>query len=52
MTPDTVGRRKKDPDDVINDIRRMAVYAVRLLAESPEKVAEAENFDRSCIYCG
>ena len=26
------------------------MYAVRVLGQSPEKVAEAYNFDRSCIY--
>ena len=31
-------------------IRRMAVNAIRVLGQSPEKIAEAYNFDRSCIY--
>ncbi len=38
------------PDDVMFYIRRMAVNAVRILNQSPEKIAEAYNFDRSCIY--
>ena len=31
-------------------IHRIAVYAVRVLDQNPEKVAEAYNFHRSCIY--
>jgi len=50
MTPEWLEDRRKVPDDVMYYIRRMAVYAVRVLGQSPEKVAEAYNFDRSCIY--
>ena len=50
MTPEWLEDGRKVPDDVMYYIRRMAVYAVRVLGQSPEKVAEAYNFDRSCIY--
>ena len=50
MTPEWLEGGRKVPDDVMYYIRRMAVYAVRVLGQSPEKVAEAYNFDRSCIY--
>ena len=30
--------------------RRMAVYAIRVLGQRPEKAADAYNFERSCIY--
>lgn len=41
---------RKIPDNVMYYIRRMAVHAVRVLGLSPEKVAEAYNFERSSIY--
>ncbi len=50
MTPEWLEDGRKVPDDVMYSIRRMAVYAVRVLGQSPEKVAEAYHFDRSCIY--
>ena len=50
MTPEWLEDGRKVPDDVMYYIRGMAVYAVRVLGQSPEKVAEAYNFDRSCIY--
>ena len=51
MTPEWLEDGRKVPDDVMYYIRKMAVYyAVRVLGQSPEKVAEAYNFDRSCIY--
>lgn len=50
MTPEWLEDGRKVPDNVMYYIRRMAVYAVRVLGRSPEKVAEAYNFDRSCIY--
>jgi hypothetical protein len=50
MTPEWLEDGRKVPDDVMYYIRRMAVYAVRVLGQSPKKVAEAYNFDRSCIY--
>ena len=50
MIPEWLEDGRKVPDDVMYYIRRMAVYAVRVLGQSPEKVAEAYNFDRSCIY--
>jgi len=50
MTPEWLEDGRKVPDDVMYYIRRMAVYAIRVLGQSPEKVAETYNFDRSCIY--
>ncbi len=50
MTPEWLEDGRKVPDDVMYYIRRMAVYAVRVLGQSPEKVAEAYNLDRSYIY--
>jgi len=41
---------RKIPDDVMLYIRAMAVYAVRVLGESPETVAKTYNFNRPCIY--
>ena len=41
---------KKIPDEAMYFIRIMAVNSVRKLGLSPEKIAEAYNFDRSCIY--
>jgi hypothetical protein len=32
---------RKIPDDVMYFIRRMAVNAIRVLGQSPEKIAEA-----------
>ena len=43
MTPEWLEDGRKIPDDVMYYIRRMAVYAVRVLGQSPEKVAEAYN---------
>lgn len=50
MNIDWLADGRKIPDDVMYFIRRMAVNAVRMLGQSPEKIAEAYNFDRSCIY--
>ena len=50
MNTDWLADGRKIPDDVMYFIRRMAVNAVRMLGQSPEKIAEAYNFDRSCIY--
>lgn len=50
MDTDWLSDGRKIPDNVMYYIRRMAVYAVRVLGLSPEKVAKAYNFDRSCIY--
>lgn len=50
MTPEWLEDGRKIPDEVMYYIRIMAVYAVRVLGQSPEKVAEAYNFDRSCLY--
>jgi transposase len=50
MNIDWLADGRKIPDNVMYFIRRMAVNAVRVLGQSPEKVAEAYNFDRSCIY--
>ena len=40
MTPEWLEDGRKVPDDVMYSIRRMAVYAVRVLGQSPEKVAQ------------
>ena len=50
MNVDWLIAGRKIPDDVMYFIRRMAVNAIRVLGQSPEKIAEAYNFDRSCIY--
>jgi transposase len=50
MIPEWLEDGRKVPDDVMCYIRRMAVYAVRVLGQSAETVAETYNFDRSCIY--
>lgn len=50
MNTDWLDDGRKIPDDVMYFIRIMAVNAVRVLGLSPEKIAEAYNFDRSCIY--
>ena len=50
MIPEWLEDGRKVPDDVMYYIRRMAVYAVRVLGESPETVAKSYNFGRSCIY--
>jgi transposase len=50
MTPEWLEDGRKIPDDVMYYIRRMAVYAVRVQSQSPEKVAKAYNFNRSCLY--
>lgn len=50
MIPEWLEDGRKIPDDVMYYIRRMAVYAVRVLGESPETVVKSYNFDRSCIY--
>lgn len=41
---------RKIPDEVMLYIRSMAVYAVRVLGQSPEVVARTYNFNRPCIY--
>lgn len=50
MNTDWLADGRKIPDDVMYFIRRMAVNAIRVLGQSPEKIAEVYNFDRSCIY--
>jgi transposase len=50
MNEDWMQDGRKIPDDVMYFIRRMAVNAIRILGQNPEKIAEAYNFDRSCIY--
>ena len=50
MNTDWLADGRKIPDDVMYFIRKMAVNAIRVLGQSPEKIAEAYNFDRSCIY--
>ena len=49
MTPEWLEDGRKVPDDVMYYIRRMAVYAVRVLGQSPEKVADAENLGNGAI---
>lgn len=41
---------RKIPDEVMHYIRVMAVYAVRMLGQSPEVVAKTFDFNRACIY--
>lgn len=41
---------RKIPDEVMNYIRKMAVYSVKEKGQSPEIVAEIFNFNRYCIY--
>jgi transposase len=50
MTPDWLKDGRKIPDDVMYYIRVMAVYAIRVLGQSPETVAKTYNFNRHCIY--
>ena len=50
MKFDWLNDGKKVPDDVMYYIRVMAVNAIRVLGLSPETVAVAYNFDRTCIY--
>ncbi len=50
MNIDWLEDGRKIPDEVMYFIRIMAVYAIRMLGQSPEKIAEAYHFDRSCIY--
>ena len=41
MSIDWLADGRKIPDDVMYFIRRMAVNAIRVLGQSPEKIAEA-----------
>ena len=41
---------RKIPDEVMDYIRKMAVYAVRELGQSPELVIQVLNMNRSCMY--
>jgi transposase len=50
MNTEWLADGRKIPDDVMYFVRRMAVNAIRILGQSPEIIAEAYNFDRSCIY--
>jgi transposase len=50
MNIDWLTDGRKIPDEVMYFIRRMAVNAIRVLGQSPEDIAVAYNFDRSCIY--
>lgn len=50
MNIDWLEDGRKIPDEVMYFIRRMAVNAIRVLGQSPEEIAVAYNFDRSCIY--
>lgn len=50
MNIDWLKDGRKIPDEVMYFIRRMAVNAIRVFAQSPEDIAKAYNLDRSCIY--
>jgi len=50
MNTDWLDDGRKIPDDVMFYIRIMAVHAVRVLGLSPELVAKAYPFNRTCIY--
>lgn len=50
MDTDWLKDGRKIPDEVMWYIRVMAVHAVRVLDQSPERIAEAYNFNRACIY--
>lgn len=50
MIEDWMTDGRKIPDEVMNYIRKMAVYAVKELNESPETVARVFNINRHCIY--
>lgn len=50
MNIDWLNDGRKIPDDAMLYIRVMAVHAVRVLGLSPEFVAKAYHFDRTCIY--
>jgi transposase len=50
MNFDWLNDGRKIPDGVMYYIRVMAVYAIRVLGQSPEVIAKAYNFNRACIY--
>jgi transposase len=50
MKLDWLDDGRKIPDDAMFYIRVMAVYAVRVLGQSPEDVIKVFNFNRACIY--
>jgi transposase len=50
MNIDWLTDGRKIPDEVMYFMRIMAVNAIRVLGQSPEDIAVAYNFDRSCIY--
>ncbi len=50
MNIDWLDDGRKIPDDVMFHIRIMAVHAVRVLDFSPELIATAYHFNRTCIY--
>lgn len=50
MNTDWLKDGRKIPDSTMYYIRIMAVNAVRILGLSPETIAKAYNFHRSCIY--
>jgi transposase len=50
MNTDWLADGRKIPDEVMCHIRIMAVHAVRTLGLSPELIAGAYNFNRTCIY--
>jgi len=50
MKLDWLDDGRKIPDDTMFYIRVMAVYAVRVLGQSPEDVIKVFNFNRACIY--
>lgn len=50
MNLDWLADGRKIPDEVMYFIRIMAVNAIRVQGQSPEQVAKAYNFHRTCIY--
>ena len=50
MNMDWLNDGRKIPDEAMYYIRGLAVYAVRVLGQSPELVSIVYNFSRTCIY--
>jgi transposase len=50
MNTDWMSDARKIPDDVMNYLRRIAVYAVIDRHLNPERIANVFNISRSCIY--
>ena len=52
MTPEWLEDGRKVPDDVMYYIRRMAVYAVRVLGQSPERGPKPINLTVRAFTAG